>query len=97
MEEREAGFLTFDIFWPDQLNLYEIFVAKEMRGLGIGTQAILFAADLGRNLGKPRLTIRAHSLGGQSQEGLIAWYVSRGLSPSPEDSEFLIMELCAKP
>ena len=93
MEEREAAFLTFDIFWDDQLNLYEIFVTKEMRGRGIGTEAILFAADLGRKLGKPRLTIRAISLSEQSQEDLIAWYRRRGLLPSADDPELLVMPL----
>ncbi len=85
--------MTFDIFWPKELNLYELFVATKYRGHGVGTAAILFAADLGRRMGKAQLSIRATPLSEQSQDDLIAWYVRRGLTPTAEDPELLMLDL----
>lgn len=87
----EAAFLTFDIFWPDELNLYELFVATSYRGIGVGSAAVAFAIDLARTMRKPRLSIRAIPLSNQSQEDLIAWYRRRGLQPSADDPELLII------
>jgi GNAT superfamily N-acetyltransferase len=91
--DHEAAFMTFDIFLPKELNLYELFVATEYRGHGVGTAAILFAADLGRRMGKAQLSIRARPLSEQSQDDLIAWYVRRGLTPTAEDPELLMLDL----
>ena len=91
--DHEAAFMTFDIFLPNELNLYELFVATEYRGHGVGTAAIRFAADLGRRMGKAQLSIRARPLSGQSQDDLIAWYIRRGLTPRAEDPEFLMLNL----
>lgn len=90
---QEAAFLTFDICWPNELNLYEVFVSAEHRRRGVGGAIIRFAADLGRRMGKPRLTVRARPLSAQSQDDLIAWYVRQGLISSPGDREFLVLDL----
>jgi len=89
----EVAFLTFDIFLPDELNLYEIFVARRYRRQGVGSEVIRFAADLGRLMCKKRLSIWARPLSHQSQEDLIAWYVRRGLKPTEEDDELLVIDL----
>jgi GNAT superfamily N-acetyltransferase len=89
----EVAFLTFDIFLPDELNVYEIFVAKKYRRQGVGSEVIRFAADLGRFMCKKRLSIWARPLSDQSQEDLIAWYVRRGLKPTEDDHERLLMDL----
>ena len=91
--DQEAAFVTFDICWPDELNLYECFVAREYRRQGVGTEIIRFAADLGRQMGKKQLSIRARPLAEQSQADLIAWYTHQGLTPSTHDPEFLLMDL----
>jgi GNAT superfamily N-acetyltransferase len=91
--EQDVAFLTFDIFWEDQLNLYEVFVASGYRRCGVGAAIIRFAADLARRMGKPRLTIRARPLSGQSQKDLIAWYIRQGLTPTPGEPEFLVMDI----
>ena len=91
--DRQVAFVTFDTCWEDELNLYEVFVARQYRGQVIGTVIVQFAADLGKQMGKPRLTIRARPLSDQSQSELIAWYVRRGLIPREGEPEFLVMEL----
>ena len=90
--EQEAAFMTFDIFWENELNLYELFVATSCRGMGVGTAAVAFAINLAKTMRKPRLSIRAIPLSDQSQEQLIAWYVRRGLRPSADDPELLVID-----
>jgi GNAT superfamily N-acetyltransferase len=78
VDQQDAAHLSFDTFWEDQLNLYEMFVAEFFCGSGIGSECIRFAVDLARELGKPRFTVRPTPLSGQSKDDLIAWYVHRG-------------------
>ncbi len=92
-ENQEAAFITFDIFFPDELNLYEIVVAKNLRGRGIGSVLILFAVDLARTMGKQRLSIRAGQIGEQTKDELIAYYKRRGLIPSTDDPDLLYFEV----
>ena len=77
--ESEAAYLSFDI-WPTELSLYEIFVAREFRDCGVGSECIRFAIKLATRLGKPRLTVRPGPLAEQSKEDLIAWYKRRGFT-----------------
>lgn len=89
MGDREAAYLSFDIAWEDQLNLYEVFVAESMRGKGVGSATIRFAINLGRQMGKPRLTVKPGPLSDQSMADLVAWYMRRGFTHTPEGSQFL--------
>jgi GNAT superfamily N-acetyltransferase len=93
LDGQEAAFVTFDIFLTDELNLYEIVVAKDLRCRGVGSAAIIFAADLGREMGKSRLSIRAGKIGEQSKEELIGFYRRRGLAQSNDDPDLLELEL----
>lgn len=89
LDKKEAAYLSLDTFWDDQLNLYEIFVAESLRHQGVGTKCIRFAIDLGRQLGKPRLTVRPTPLSSQSKDELIAWYVRRGFVQAKDAPELL--------
>ncbi len=89
VDQQDAAYLSFDTFWGDQLNLYEIFVAESFRGQGVGSECICFAVDLAGELGKPRLTVRPTPLSGQSKDNLIAWYVHRGFVPAKDAPELL--------
>lgn len=87
--DQEAAYLSFDVFWPEEINLYEIFVVSELRDHGIGSACIRFAVDLTKQLEKPRLTVRPKPLSGQSKDDLVAWYVRRGFTPMTDDPELL--------
>ena len=87
LDDSEVGFLAFETFWDDQLNLYEIFIADAYRNRGIGTDLIGLAIDFAKRLDKPRLTVRPTPLSKQPLEDLIAWYVRRGFRPTIEDPE----------
>jgi GNAT superfamily N-acetyltransferase len=91
--DQEAAFVTFDIFWPDQLNLYELIVAKDLRNRGIGSSIIGFAVDLAKEMGKPCLTIRAGQIGEQTKEELRCFYQRRGFTADPNDADFFIMRV----
>jgi GNAT superfamily N-acetyltransferase len=93
VDQQEAAYLSFDMFWGDQLNLYEIFVAESFRGQGVGSECIRFAVDLARELGKPRVTVRPTPLSGQSKDDLIACYVRSGFVPAKDAPELLEIAL----
>jgi GNAT superfamily N-acetyltransferase len=87
--EMEVAYLSFDAFWDDQINLYEIFVASDFRNRGVGCECIRFAIKLTRQLGKPRLTVRAGYLGGQSKAEVVEWYKRRGYTHVKGEQDFL--------
>jgi GNAT superfamily N-acetyltransferase len=87
--DREAAYLSFDVFWPDQINLYEIFVVRDLRNHGIGSECIRFALELTKSLSKPKLTVWPRPLSDQSQDDLVAWYMRRGFTPMLDNSELL--------
>ena len=91
LDENEAAYLSFDV-WLDELNLYEVFVAEVLRNQGIGTRIISFAIDLGKQMGKTRLTVRPRPLSDQPEADLVAWYLRRGFTPtaSPELLEIIL-------
>jgi GNAT superfamily N-acetyltransferase len=60
--DREAAYLSFDVFLPDEVNLYEVFVAREIRNHGVGSACIQFAVELTKRLGKSKLTVRPKPL-----------------------------------
>ncbi|MHB8301638.1 MAG: GNAT family N-acetyltransferase [Acidobacteriaceae bacterium] len=91
--DEEAAFITFDIFWPDELNLYEIVVAKHLRRRGVGASVIQFAADLARTMEKKRLSIRAGRIGEQTKDELISYYQRRGLVLSADQPDLLYLEV----
>jgi GNAT superfamily N-acetyltransferase len=93
VDEQDAAYLSFDTFWGDQLNLYEIFVTETFRGQRVGSECILFAVDLARELGKSRVTVRPTPLSSQSKDDLIAWYVRRGFVPAKDAPELLEIAL----
>jgi len=66
---------------------------KDLRGRGIGTEIVRFAVELGKRLGKLRLTIRPGSLSNQCETDLLAWYARRGLTPTAHDPNLLEMKL----
>jgi GNAT superfamily N-acetyltransferase len=84
--ESEAAYLSFDVFWDDQVNLYEIFVAAEFRKQGVGARCIRFAIDLAKELQKPRVTVRPGYIGGQSKDELRQWYIRKGFNPAKDDA-----------
>jgi GNAT superfamily N-acetyltransferase len=83
--DQEAAYLSFDTFYTDQLNMYEIFVASNLWNMGIGTKIIEFAVELGKQMGKTRLTARPRPLSDQSLTDLITWYVNRGFTPDKNE------------
>jgi GNAT superfamily N-acetyltransferase len=87
--ESEAAYLSFDVFWDDRVNLYEIFVAAEFRGRGVGIECIRFAIKLTKELQKPRLTVQPGDIGGQSKDELRQWYIRRGFNPVKDEAELL--------
>ena len=89
LDDQEAAYLSFDTFWEDQLNLYEVFVAEAVRNQGVGTEIIHFAAKLGRQMDKPRLTVLPEPLSEQPKGDLIGWYMRRGFKVAPDNSELL--------
>jgi hypothetical protein len=93
LDEQEAAFVTFDIFWPQELNLYEVVVAKDLRRRGVCTAIIRFAANLAVEMGKFALTIRAGQIGEQTKSELIEFYKRRGLEPRSDDPDLLELKL----
>jgi GNAT superfamily N-acetyltransferase len=87
--ESEAAYLSFDVFWGDQVNLYEVFVAAEFRTRGVGAECIRFAMKLTKELQKPRLTVKPGYIGGQSKDELRQWYIRRGFNPVKDEAELL--------
>lgn len=94
--KQEVAYLSFDVFLPSEINLYEIFVAAQYRGQGIGCACILFAIDLGKQMGKERLSVRPEPLSEQSKEDLIEWYLRRGFVSKKGESGFLVLGLRSK-
>ncbi len=92
LHEQEAAFITFDIFLPNELNLYEIVVARHLRCRDIGSSVIRFAADLAKSMEKNRLSIRAGQIGEQTKDELISYYKRRGLIQSANDPDLLYFE-----
>ena len=85
MGDREAAYLSFDIFWPDQLNLYEIFIVREFRSQRlVGPACVGFGVELARELHKPRLTVLPTPLSEQTTEELVGWYKRRGFTPTDD-------------
>jgi GNAT superfamily N-acetyltransferase len=87
--DREAAYLSFDVFWPDEVNLYEVFVARELRNHGVGSACIQFGVGLTTKLGKSKLTVRPKPLSEQSKGDLIAWYMRRGFTAMADEPELL--------
>ncbi len=97
LDGHEAAYASFDTFWEDQLNLYEVFVAGQFRNEGVGTAIIHFAVELCRRMDKPRLTVRPKPLSEQPEAELVAWYLRRGFTPTAEDPKLLEIVLKPKP
>ncbi len=95
LDDQEAAFVTFDTFWPDQLNLYEVVVAKAFRRRGVGSSVIRFAVNLARQMGKARLTVRVGKIGEQTKEEIKSFYLHRGLRPSPNDADLFEIDVVA--
>ncbi|HYW67711.1 MAG TPA: GNAT family N-acetyltransferase [Candidatus Dormibacteraeota bacterium] len=87
--DREAAYLSFDVFLPDEVNLYEVFVARELRNHGVGSACIQFGVELTTKLGKSKLTVRPKPLSEQSKGDLVAWYMRRGFAPMADDPHLL--------
>jgi GNAT superfamily N-acetyltransferase len=87
--DREAAYLSFDVFWPNQINLYEVFVASEIRNRGVGSACIRFAIGLTKELAKPRLTVLPTPLSDMSENDLIAWYLRRGFTRVADEPKLL--------
>ena len=87
--DREAAYLSFDVFLPDEVNLYEVFVARELRNRGAGSACIQFAIELTKKLGKSKLTVRPKPLSEQSKGDLIAWYMRHGFTPMADEPRLL--------
>src|ERR1700722_1570167 len=89
LSETEVAYLSFDVFWEDQVNLYEIFVASAFRNRGVGCECICFAIRFTRELGKPRLTVRPGDIGGQTKAEVREWYIRRGFIPVKDEPDLL--------
>lgn len=88
-EGKEAGYLSFDISWEDEFNLYEVFILEAIRNQGVGTECIRFAVNLGKELRKPRLTVQPGQISNLTLDDLVSWYKHRGFSVAPDGLEFL--------
>jgi GNAT superfamily N-acetyltransferase len=91
--DREAAYLSFDVCWPDEVNLYEVFVERELRNLGVGSACIQFGVKLATKLGKSKLTVRPKPLSEQLKGDLIAWYMRRGFKPMANEPRLLEIAL----
>ena len=93
----EAAFVTYDIFWPDQLNLYEMIVARHLRGRGIGTRILLFSRELAGRMGKPKLSVRAGQFAEKTKEELRGFYLRRGLRFEEHDPNLFLFDIDSLP
>ena len=93
--EIEVGFLSLDSRRDlNCLVLYEIFVPRELRHQGIGTQTILQVSRMAKQ--QEFSAIRVLPLAFENdwpQEELVSWYLSQGFTPIVEDSRELEMRL----
>lgn len=87
--EVEAAYLSFDIHWPDEINLYELWVVGELRGRGIGASCVRFAIELTKQFGKPRLSVRPGPLDGRSKAENRKWYRKQGFKPMKGEPDLL--------
>ncbi len=87
--EVEAAYLSFDIHWPAEINLYELWVVAELRDRGIGSECVRFAIELTKQLGKPRLSVRPGPLDGRTKADNRKWYRSRGFKPMKGEPDLL--------
>jgi hypothetical protein len=82
---------AFDLIYEDQLNLYEMIVANEMRNQGVGTSIVRFGVALAEELGKPCLSIRAGQIGEQTIEEVREFYIGLGMVQRDEDDPDLFV------
>ena len=67
----------------DYLVLYELFVPTELRGNGIGSQALALVDALARTLSLSRIVLNAKPFEGHfSEEQLRNWYKKNGYKES---------------
>lgn len=89
----EVGFLSLDIYPPDQhpnvdwYTIYEIFVPRPLRSKGIGTRLLEAAEQAGRDRGLRYARLCAKPLDdSRTQEQLIEWYSRRGYKKMRDSS-----------
>jgi GNAT superfamily N-acetyltransferase len=95
MSGEEVAFLSYDADRDsDRLTLYEIFVAEQFRGQGIGSELIRRSRQLAAEKGYRRLFVIPKPLAEEiTPQKLVRWYEERGFVPSPEQRGAYIMEI----
>lgn len=86
----EVAYVDFDFDRPEGNNLYLLYVAKNFRNQGIGSECLKFAVQLTKDLGRPRLLVRPAPFGRKyknraerktAEKKLKQWYINHGFKP----------------
>jgi ribosomal protein S18 acetylase RimI-like enzyme len=84
----EAAYVALDVL-PDRCVLYELWVRRNLRERGIGSDVARATEDVAQELGRRVLTVRPSSLDGSQLERLLKFYLRLGYSVDPGDPELL--------
>lgn len=83
-DNREVAYLAID-YVPgfDYIFLYELFIRKEDRGKGIGSELLSRVEKLAKELGYKKVMLHAESFDKNiTKESIENWYKKRGYLPS---------------
>lgn len=98
-EGMEAGLLIFEHFPSSSLGfVYEIFVLKEFRGLGIGNLLLSQAEDVAIESACKVLRLTARSLDQEfiKDDDLKSWYCRKGFIRNSSDSGDMLKSLAGE-
>jgi len=80
LNQSEVGFLAVDFIPPPQVFvIYQLFVLKDYRGRGIGTELLQKAEGMALSAGNTKIRLKAKPLDtGTTSNNLRSWYKKRG-------------------
>jgi len=97
ISDEEAGFVVLEWYPSRQVAfIYEVYVLKEFRRLGVGSALVVQAAAFAKNASYPVVWLRPRPLEAEiDDEWLSAWYVRLGFYWPPDSRDHMEKDLAA--